>query len=244
MLPELFASAVAADRLRLARSVAELPPPEHEPGRAREVADQVLARPEYRWADDKSLVERIGGWVADQIERVTVPFGLGAGGVPVWVGWLVLVALAALVGVLIYRSRAGWRRDRVAGERGHGRVVVSAGDDRVDWAAEADRCESLGLWREALRARYRVLVGDLAQRGVIGDLVGRTAGELVADVRTTAPGVAPAFAAATDEFEAAWYGGAPVGPAGRDRFVRLADDVRAAARRNPDGVEPSPAVRG
>src|SRR5690606_15053535 len=151
--------------------------------------------------------ERIGGWVADQIGRLTAPFGLGAGGVPVWVGWLVLVALAALVGVLIYRSRAGWRRDRVTATDGEARVGVSAGDDAIDWPAEVDRCESLGLWRDALRARYRVLVGELARRGVIGDLVGRTAGELVAEVRVTSPGAAPAFSAATEVFEAAWYGG-------------------------------------
>jgi hypothetical protein len=243
VLPEPFATAVTADRLRPARLLADLPPPEHEPGRARDAADRVLARPEYRWADDESLFERIGGWVAEQIERVAAPLGLGVGGVPVWVGWLVLVALVALVGVLVYRSRAGWRRDRVPGAAGVGRVVVSAGDDRVDWAAEVDRCESLGLWRDALRARFRVLVGELAQRGVIGDLVGRTAGELVTDVRATAPGAAPAFAAATELFEAAWYGGAPSGPDERDRFVRLADDVRAAARRDWDGVEPSRAVR-
>lgn len=243
MLPELFTSAVTADRMCPARLLADVPPPEHAPGRARDAADRVLARPEYRWADDESLFERIGGWVAEQIERVTVPFGLGAGGVPVWVGWLVLVALVALVGVLVYRSRAGWHRDRAPGAAGDGRVVVSAGDDRVDWAAEVGRCESLGLWREVLRARYRVLVGDLAQRGVIGDLVGRTAGELVNDVRVTAPGAAAAFAATTEVFEAAWYGGAPTGPDDRDRFVRLADDVRAAVRRNRDGAEPSRAVR-
>jgi hypothetical protein len=244
VLPELLTSAVVTGHLRPARSLVDLPPPEHEPGRAREAADQVLARPEYRWADDESLFERIGGWVADQIERVTAPLGLGAGGVPVWVGWLVLVALAALVGVLIYRSRSGWRRDRVAGAAGAARVVVSAGDDAVDWAAEVDRCESLGLWRDALRARYRVLVADLARRGVLGDLVGRTAGELVAEVRLTTPGAAPAFTTATGVFEAAWYGGAPAGPAERDRFVGLADEVRAAARRDKGGTEPSPAVRG
>ena len=131
----------------------------------------------------------------------------------------------------------------MTGTDGEARVVVAAGDDAVDWAAEVDRCESLGLWRDALRARYRVLVGELARRGVIGDLVGRTAGELVAEVRVTSPGAAPAFAAATEVFEAAWYGGVPSGPVERDRFVRLADEVRASAGRTSEGAPPSPAVR-
>jgi hypothetical protein len=232
VLPEVLVPLAALARLGstgLVSPPVDLPPPSHDPSRAREAADQVLARPEYRWGDDRSLAERIGEWVADQVGRLTAPFGVGAGGVPVWVGWLVLVALVALVGVLVYRSRTGWRRDRAAGAAGEGRVVVSAGEDAVDWAAEVARCESRGLWRDALRARYRLLVGDLAQRRIIGDLVGRTAGELVAEVRGTSPGAASPFAAATDLFEAAWYGGAPVGPRERDQFVLLADDVRAAA---------------
>jgi hypothetical protein len=233
VLPEVLAALTRLVGLGPVGFLAELPPPEHSPGRAREVADEILSRPEYQWRDDRSLVERVGDWVATQIGRLTAPFGVGAGGVPVWVGWLVLVLLVLLVGVLVYRSRAGWRRERSPQTGGDGRVVVSAGEDMVDWAAEVGRCEAAGQWREALRARYRVLVGELAGRGVIGDLVGRTTGELVADVRANAPGTAPSFAAATEMFEGVWYGGAEAGPAERDRFARLAEEARAAADRGP-----------
>lgn len=208
----------------------ELPPPDHTPERAREVADDVLARREYQWRDDRSLFDRIGEWISDQLERLVSPLGLGAGGVPVWVGWLVLALLAALAALLIYRARSGWRRDRrVPAGAGGDRIVVSAGDESIDWAAEVRRCEAAGLWRDALRARYRVLVGELARRDLIGDLVGRTTGELVADVAASAPRVAPSFRDATRLFEEAWYGGEPVGPADRDRFAALADAVRTAA---------------
>lgn len=209
----------------------QLPPPDHDPARARDAAEQILSRSEYQWTDDRSLVERIGEWVADQVGRLTSPFGVGAGGLPVWVGWLVLAALVALVAVLVYRSRAGWRRDRTRAGGAAGRVVVAPGEDGIDWAAEVDRCERAGRWREALRARYRVLVGDLARRGVLGDLVGRTAGELMAEVQVTAPAAGPAFAATTEMFDGAWYGDVPTGPAERDRFVGLADDVRTALDR-------------
>jgi hypothetical protein len=213
--------------------LAELPPPDHSPGRARDAADEILSRPEYRWEDDRGLLERIGDWIGDQVGRITVPLGIGGGGLPVWVGWLVLFLLVAVVGFLIYRTRSGWRRSRRVATGGDSRVVVSAGEEVVDWAAEVVRCEAEGRWREALRARYRVLVGELARRGVIGDLVGRTAGELAGEVWHTAPAAGPPFAAATEVFEAAWYGGAAAGPDERDLFARVAGESLSAAERAP-----------
>src|SRR5262249_35038726 len=92
---------------------------------------------------------------------------------------------------------------------------------------EVARCEAEGRWREGLRARYRVLVGQLAAQGVIPDLVGRTTGELLADVRAGAPAVAPAFSRATSQFQAVWYRAAPSRAAAADRFAGRADEVRA-----------------
>lgn len=213
------------------RVIADLPPPDHTPAEARDAADAILDRPEYRWSDDESVVERVLDWLSERLADLLEPLGFGGGGLPVWVGWLILVGLAGLVGYLVYRARGGWGRARAPEVVRGGRVVVSAGEAGVDWAAEVERCEREGLWRDALRARYRVLVGELAARGLIGDLVGRTTGELVADVRVSAPAVVPAFAAATAIFEETWYGGAAVGPAERDRFLTLAAEVRAAADR-------------
>ena len=60
------------------------------------------------------------------------------------------------------------------------------------WADEALAFEEAGRWRDGLRCRYRALVSTLAARDVIPDLVGRTAGEFVADVRRNRLGGRPA----------------------------------------------------
>lgn len=203
------------------------PPPDHDPGRAREAADEILSQDRYQWSDDRSVLERVGDWLSDQFGDFGSPFSLG--GFPLWLGWLVLGLLAGAVVFMLFRSRSGWRRDRVSDLTSGGRVVVAHGEEAIDWEAEVARCEAEGRWREALRARYRVLVATLARRGVIGDLVGRTAGELLADVRRGAPAAAPAFAAATNMFEAAWYGGVRVGPTDRDDFAAKADEALALA---------------
>jgi Domain of unknown function (DUF4129) len=210
----------------------ELPPPEHTPAEAREAADRILERPEYQWQDSRSLIDRIVDWLGEQFGRLASPLGVDSGGVPGWVGWLVLGLLVATVALLVYRARGGWRRERTADGPGQGRVIVAPGEEGIDWEAEAARCEAEGRWREALRARYRLLVGGLAARGVIGDLVGRTAGELVAEVRASRPEATRTFTAATDLFEEAWYGGAAVDPTDLDHFAGLADaTLRAASGR-------------
>lgn len=211
-----------------AERLLDLPPPEHTPAEARRAADEILSRPEYQWSDDRTILERAAEWVTERLESLLSGLGLGVAGIPTWVGWVVLALLAALVAWLVWRNRSAWRRSPRVSEDGAGKVLVSVDDEAVDWEAEVARCEAEGRWRDAVRARYRVLVGDLAGRGVIGDLVGRTARELVDDVRAGAPQAAAAFAAATDLFEDVWYGGAPAGPAERDRLAALADEARAA----------------
>lgn len=226
----------------------DLPVPTHEPGDVQRTARRILARPEYKFSDEPGLVQRLirdaGDWVARQLSRFSVSLGLPP--VPEWLGWAVLGVLLALLVILIYRTRARWLHagSRPRTTRGGATVVVAADEDAMDWAAEVVRCEAEGAWREGLRARYRVLVGELAARGIIPDLAGRTAGEFVADVRVRAPGAARAFAAATAVFEEVWYGRAPCGPAERDRFAALADEAwaRIPAERRAGRAGPAASV--
>ena len=90
-----------------------------------------------------------------------------------------------------------------------------------EWRAEAARLEAEGRWAEGLRCRYRALVAELVARGAIAELPGRTAGEYVRDVSASLPQAAPSFAAATELFEAVWYGGAETGAAEAARFAEL-----------------------
>lgn len=213
------------------RLVAELPVPQHDPEQARRVADEILSRPEYQWDEpSESPLEALADWIAERLGDLLPEgsFGFSGGSLPTAVGYVVLALLALLVAFIVWRARAGLRANRKAGPAAAD-VVIEAGEADRDWAAEATAFEDAGDWREGLRCRYRALVAELAEREVIPDLVGRTAGEFVADVRRSRPGAARPFRAATDLFEAAWYGGRAGGPDERDAFVRGADEVLAAA---------------
>jgi hypothetical protein len=219
--------------------LADLPAPQHDPSEARRVADGVLSRPEYQWDEPSSSpIESLARWIADRLGDL-VPdgtFGFSGGALPTGVGYVVLALLVLVVLFVVYRSRKGWRANRRA-QAPSADVVIEAGEDRRDWATEARALEEAGRWREGLRCRYRALVSELAAQQVIPDLVGRTAGEFVGDVRRSRPAAGRAFRAATDLFEAAWYGGRDGGPEERDAFAALAAEVLAAVASD----EPAPA---
>ncbi|HEX9258479.1 MAG TPA: DUF4129 domain-containing protein, partial [Acidimicrobiales bacterium] len=93
------------------------------------------------------------------------------------------------------------------------------------WRDEAAAHAEAGRWKDALRCRYRALVGDLARRGLLDEIPGRTTGEERGQLRTNAPEVTTEFAGATDLFDRAWYGDEPTGPSEHDRFRALEEAV-------------------
>jgi len=203
-----------------------LPPSAHDPQAVRDLADRILAQARYD-RPPESLPERIQGWFADRIADVLATL-VGSGGGTV-VAWVVLVGAIGAVVYLVARHGRGVQVDRPVRERAA--VMVELTRTPSEWRDEADRLEATGRWREGLRCRYRALVGDLVRRGDIADQAGRTAGEYVRDVAASHPAVAPEVAAATELFEAAWYGAAATGPDEAARFRELDQRVLAAGPR-------------
>jgi hypothetical protein len=205
----------------------ELPIPGHDPGSARDLADEILSRPEYR-EPEPSLWERINEEIAELVGELLSLVGYGGGSVAPLVAWLVLAGLLAGLGALIWWAvRSGvWGEGRVRRDQGDPVIVATdAHRSARDWRSEAERHEAEGRWREGLLCRYRALVVELVEREVIPDQVGRTAGEYVRDVAEHHPAGSVPFTAATEQFEATWYGRAPTGPEERDRFVGLVTRV-------------------
>jgi len=200
--------------------LADLPQPTRPPGSVNGALHGVLSRPQYHYAGP-SFLERIQNGIFDWLARVltgVVGAGIGA--------WIVVVLVVALVAFVAWRLASGVTRDP-------GReLALSAGRARpaIEWRAEAEAHERAGEWRLAVRARYRALVADLAGRGVVDEIPGRTAGEYRAELGANLPAAAPPFAGATELFEGAWYGKRPTAAADAAHFRRLADRVLEAAR--------------
>ena len=220
----------------------DLPVPQEDPETVRRMADDILSGPEYR-DPPQSLWQRVNEAISDFIGRLFELVGLGGGSVAPVVAWLVLFVLVGLVALLVYWAvQSGmWSEGRRT--RDEGDPVILATDahrSARDWLSEAERHEAEGRWSEGLLCRYRSLVVALVDREVIPELVGRTAGEYARDVAQHHPAGSESFSAATELFEAAWYGGATTGPEERDIFVGLAAQVlRSQAQTEPQGVEAS-----
>jgi hypothetical protein len=148
--------------------------------------------------------------------------------------WVVLILLAVLALVMVFRS-VGTRQARVQrtttdatddlDELESGVVAIDRSREPADWRREADTHRREGRFRDALRCRYRALVGDLARRGLIDEIPGRATGEERAQLRVVRPNASSPFDEAADLFDDAWYGHAVVDASADDRFQRLERNV-------------------
>ncbi|MEO7428045.1 MAG: DUF4129 domain-containing protein [Acidimicrobiales bacterium] len=200
----------------------DLPPSAHDPGAVRDLAERILAERRYH-RPPKPILDRILQWLGEQLGKVLGSLvGSGAGTL---IAWILVVGAVALVVYLIVRFGRVARflppPDRAA------RVMVELTRTPGEWRADAEALEAEGRWKEGLRCRHRALVAELVARGAIPDQAGRTAGEYVRDVAVSLPDAAPALAAATELFEAAWYGDVATGPVEAARFQILDAQVLA-----------------
>jgi hypothetical protein len=201
----------------------ELRVPDRDPEQVREVVREVLARPEFRPAE-RSLVERALEWVLEVVGRLLGAIaGSGAGGI---VGLALLALALAGVGVLVARFSRGLTPSAEVAAA----VPAGRGRSAAEWRADAEAQERVGAWREAVRSRYRALVADLAARGLVEEVPGRTAGEYRRELGRAAPAAAADFAGATELFEVAWYGRADTGAGEAAHLRDLSDRVLRRAR--------------
>lgn len=200
----------------------DLPPSVHRPDEVRGIADRILAASRYD-RPPKSIPDRIVEWFSGQLSRVIG--SLVAGGAGTLVAWaFVLIVLALVVYLVVRFGRfSGLARAAVPTSR----VMVELTETPAEWRRQAEALEAAGRWNEGLRCRHRALIADLVRRGTLSDQPGRTAGEYVTEVSLRMPEASPALAAATELFEAAWYGGAVSGPDEAARFRAL--DARVLA---------------
>jgi Domain of unknown function (DUF4129) len=196
----------------------DLPAPARDPDRVREAVREVLARPEFR-PPDRPLLNRVLDWVLEQVGRVLAELGAsGAGGI---VGLAVL--LLALLGVGLLAARLS--RGVTPGREVAAALPAAPRRSAADWRAEAEAHERAGEWRAAVRCRYRALVAELADRGLVEEVPGRTAGEYRGQVGRNLPEAATDFAGATELFELAWYGRGEPGATEAARLRELSGRV-------------------
>ena len=202
----------------------QLPPPGFDGRDVAEQMDRILARPEFQ-EPPVPLLDRLVGWV---FERISDAIGALAGdGRGSLVAWAVVIGGAAVILYVIARAARRWGHD-------NGGRVVARGEDEVgrpahDWRREAEGHETRGEWRRALRCRYRALVAELAARGLVEEVPGRTAGEYRREVVANLPAAMVEFGSATELFEQAWYGHRDTDVDEVDRFRALSDQVLAGA---------------
>lgn len=145
-----------------------------------------------------------------------------------------VIVLAALAGVvyLIVRAVRGRRRtedaDTTKIEEQEPTTIIDRTTEPDQWRKLAVEALAAGRYREALRCRYRALVGDLARRGLLDEIPGRTTGEERAQFAAKGSPAQREFNDATDLFDGVWYGDEPAGIDEHDRFVEREREVLAA----------------
>jgi hypothetical protein len=176
------------------------------------------------------------------------PNGGSGGGVGSLLGLLLWVLLIGVVVALVFVAVRYFSDRRPSpnelGDDGDdpdddalaGTVIIDRSREPRGWREEAERHRADGRFRDSIRCRYRALVGDLARRGLLDEIPGRTTGEERAQLRVSSPNTVPFFREAADLFDGAWYGHIAVSVTDDDRFRQLDRDVLAAATALPHRI--------
>ena len=201
-----------------------LPVPDFTPRRVHALVGQILRQRQFR-QPSKPWTTRAEAWLARELDRLLT--SLVTGGHATGLGWVIIVAVAVATAFLVTRFARRVKLDPGVDTDISRRARKTA----TDWTAEAIAHERAGQWRDALRARYRALIAELAERGVLDEVPGRTTREYQALVTRNLPDAVAEFGGASELFEAAWYGNHAGGPAEQEQLKELSRRVLVEAGR-------------
>lgn len=206
-----------------------VPRDDKDPAVVREEIGQILQRREFRY--EKSLIARLFEWLGKLLDRIlpsySPPVAVGGPGLGSMVIAVILIAAAiAVVAFAMVRLRRRSRRSKEDQDAASGtRVSVRANEPLSDWLDEALRLESGGDWKGSVLLRYRKLVDELVERGLVACVPGSTPGELRDELRDSMPSAENLFGEATRLFEDPWYGAEPTGQLQVERLETLSREI-------------------
>lgn len=219
-----------------ARPPWRLPVPGRKAGRVRAMAQHILS--EHQFHRGLSIWQRIIDWVERHLHGGP-DLNIPGGNLPWLSDVVIFVLVAAIVAVVVIAVRNG-AFARFRHPQGQGVVVTDEGQTLApdEWRRQAERLAAEGRFREALRCRYRALVADLAWRGVVDEIPGRTSGDYERLVGARLPEVSAQFSTITRLFERCWYGRDP----SDQRAQVIFDEMAQAILDNvgPDSRPPRP----
>lgn len=206
-----------------------------DPEEVRDEARRILEQDRYQApTQDRNVLQRVRDWIADRLPDLPSIDGAPREGGQDVLGVVTIIVIVALVGAGVAWVVVNTRRRRRGDDEDEATdadVDVEPLRSPTEWSAEAERCEREGEHRGAVRARFRATTTRLADRGLVADTPGRTAGELRADMAERAPAAVASFALLADLFERTWFGRVPAGPDDAATARRLADQVLEQAPR-------------
>ncbi len=184
---------------------------------AAEAAARELGDPAYV-SDDPNPLERAIDWVLDRLGELFA----GAGGMSGITAVTVLVVVAVII-LIVFRLRTGpTARSLRSSAAVFGTKTMTAAEHR----AAAERAAAAGELAEAVRERFRAVVRELEQRGVLDARAGRTVDEVAAEAGHALPALAGDLRGAAVQFDDVWYGGRTATEEGYRHLVSVDDRVR------------------
>ena len=207
-------------------------------GQAQQMAQRELAKPQYHIHQNTSQPLQLpsAGASVSSSPPQTPPHHSSSAG---HAGMIVLVILAAIVLVVVVVLVLRWlgrpRTQKASKEKKaeKQKTGTAAAEEVLFGAAlhrrNAQRAADAGDWAEAIRERFRAVIGTLDERGLLPERPERTADEAARDAGALLPAHASVLNAAARAFDDVEYG-EYVGTAEGYRLISEVDDVVGTAQ--------------